>query len=214
MKFSISNGRAIDSSARPFQVIEPYRTQTVHADVTVPLYQAVIGASLVGAVATVTAWCAITFILKIKMPELTVLGGVFALAFTGAFAYLWFTNVGFSRSTIIRIERAVGVDLDGDGKIGNGHPLKTNKTPSPPHMTERDKFREFVTHCYEFGTTYAALRQWYRDPDIDRYVTWCLEYGIGKLRGRTNKSGWETTMDEAEALKLVDGLEWIERGKK
>lgn len=199
--------------------IEPYRTQAVHPDVTVPLYQAMISAFLCSIPAVAALWGVARLLhlpkqigfLWLPAPQPEAFACLFLLVFMPATWRFWSQNLSFARRTlwVQYIEQLAQRDLNHDGIVG--HPLRVNGAAAETLAQKaRREFEQFVLDCYAGGTTYAALRgQGWRDPAIDRYATWALENGIGKLKGKTNRSGWELVVSEAEALKIVGGLEWL-----
>ena len=202
----------IDMTTEPLaqEYEEPIRAPSIHADVWVPLLQAVTTGTIVGAL----------FIMAAIWGELSLPPRSWALLWAipcaGVVAVMWFVRLAWADSTIMKVENLFHTDLNRDGAIGQPpHAMSVNHQPPPQAATiqrERERLEAFIHACYRVGTATRGLRsQGFTDAEISRFRALLLrpDMGLARWRTRSQKDGWLLTEPLAQTLAAINRLVWL-----
>lgn len=132
--------------------------------------------------------------------------GAFAGLLTGGLVWRWAIQED-GRRVWHRIEAALGVDLDGDGVIGDPGPGQPSERLLPVHnagrpLGARTRFEQFVKGC-ELRT---AQNYWEQERKLDRgdYTGWrdtLISLGWAAWRSKhTPKQGWKLLFPPDEII--------------
>ena len=202
----------IDMTTEPLaqEYEEPIRAPSIHADVWVPLLQAVTTGTIVGAL----------FIMAAIWGELSLPPRSWALLWAipcaGVVAVMWFVRLAWADSTIMKVENLFHTDLNRDGAVGQPpHAMSVNHQPPAQAATiqrERERLEAFIHACYRVGTATRGLRsQGFTDAEISRFRALLLrpDVGLARWRTRSQKDGWLLTEPLPQTLVAINRLVWL-----
>lgn len=206
--FDAQRSRPADASQTPAleEVNSPVRAPTVHSDVLVPMFQALVS----GLFVALGVGAAIKIIFNVRWD---IVGLLATLLFSFVGVAVWFWRMGWAASTIDKLEQRSGVDLNGDGFVPP-HAYSVNRTQQPkrdPISYEKARLNEFVNYCYQHGTSIRTLRTRFADAEISRFQAILLRSDIGVaqwLNPRSHTQGWRLVVTHEEALDIVGRLGW------
>ncbi len=179
-----------------YEQMQPARAGSVHADVLVPLFQAVITGVFVAAAATVASWYLATRNITINLY-------IFAGSFILVAAFVWVKLLADHNRLLWHVERLTGRDFDGDGYIGE-----------PPER-EPDQVVVVVRRPQKEGENVEFLHYGVHRAALEKFARAALR-GESLAVNRWTGSGAPFSRGEYENLRAAlksDGLLRTEKGK-
>ena len=194
-----------------YEQLEPAREGSIHSDVLVPLYQALITGLFAGAIAAMLTWAFIT-----ENGEYAFYAGSTVSVLVSA--AVWFSLLQDHKRMLWRVERMVGKDFDGDGIVGEPDRLvvEIQERGSYGERTEfvhldvdRNRFLDFVRGV--LGGEPISVARWtgergiFRRGEFETIRGELLKRGILRWRGARNH-GVELTEKGREVFRgLLNG---------
>lgn len=188
------------------EINAPVRAPTVHSDVLVPMFQALVS----GVFLALGAGAAIKIMFDLSWE---LVGLVAALLFSAVSVAIWFTRMNWAASTINKLEQRSQLDLNGDGYVPP-HPYTVNNAGQPkrdPIAFEKARLNEFVNFAFQHGTSIRTLRTRFADAEISRFQAILLRPDVGIARWlnpSSHNQGWRLIVTHQEALDIIGRLGW------
>jgi len=129
-----------------------------------------------------------------------------------AIGLAWLWRMGAVGETLWAIERTLGVDLDGDGEVGEPEAhivtLRANgaSAPEDPEVRLRGEFVTFVKGCLAAGST--GSRRWEESGmsrlQYNEFRDRLIGAGLARWRNPNRpQQGWEITASEEDIVSRI-----------
>lgn len=167
-----------------------------------PLEQSLISA---GVVAVAVGALAFTFGWSINVP---------LIAFAVSLCGFWFWRLRLFDSILFAVETITQQDIDGDGKIADGHLVVTNanrakaktaqQVQADANNNQLKELQDFVSKAYRIGTSESAMGV--KPSDRAKYLE-CrdtlMRLGIGQWKSDNPRAGWKLAVSEDVARGII-----------
>lgn len=196
----------------PVNAMRPTRAPSSHADVEVPAKSGLVAAGFIFMMFIAFA------IFKEATPTKSYLGLALMISLLVGFG-VFFWRMQWASKVIWAVENVVGVDMTGDGIIGEArHPVMINKNNDKRKLDAgqrwQQRFEAFVDFLYDNGTNHHAMRNKFSEKEIAAFRQYCLDMGICRWRNdRSHQAGLELAVDQIEAEEILKKVSWVDVDK-
>lgn len=198
------------------ELTEPRRAPSVHSDVVVPLWNAIITAAIWALVPFMALGVVLAYF-EAWVPWWKLLGMFCVIVFAVRLLFAWDSEREWVKTTIDKLESFTGLDLPGNDDNGvhgfTKNDSNSNRARNDAVALKRARLREFVEYAHSHATDTPSLRRAFSQSEINEFRNLLIQAGCATWKTQHHNQGWQFTHDLPASLDIVaKRIDFVERG--